>query len=102
MKIIPQNYVNDKNVNSSITNFFKTYKVSKLLTRSNATKKKGIRPSSLFGYLFTLNFLNRIMYMNMITGKFKENFAKDTIYVFGKCCIFYLPNTNTIKELIAN
>lgn len=82
MKIIPQNYVNDKNVNSSITNFFKTYKVSKLLTRSNATKKKGICPSSLFGYLFTLIFLNRSMYMNMITGKFKENFAKDTIYRF--------------------
>ncbi len=50
--------------------------------RSNVTKKKGICPSSLFGYLFTLIFLNRSMYMNMITGKFKENFAKDTVYRF--------------------
>ena len=36
----------------------------------------------MFRYLFTLIFLNRSMYMNMITGKFKENFTKDTIYRF--------------------
>ena len=82
MKIITQNYVNDKNVNSSIINFFKKYKISSILRSSNAYKQKGIQPTTLFQYLFTLIFLNRSMYMNMLTGKHTEDFAKDTVYRF--------------------
>ena len=48
MKIIPQNYANDNKVNSSIIGFFKTYKISALLKRSNASKKKGICPTTIF------------------------------------------------------
>ncbi|MEQ8156432.1 MAG: transposase, partial [Clostridiaceae bacterium] len=82
MEIITQNYVNDKKVNSSIINFFKNYKVSSVLKSSNAYKKKGIPAATLFQYIFTLIFANRSMYMNMLTGKHAEGFAKDTIYRF--------------------
>ena len=82
MKSITQNYVNDKNVNSSIINFFKIYKISLVLRSSNAYKQKGVPVAALFQYLFTLIFLNRSMYMNMLTGKHVEGFAKDTIYRF--------------------
>lgn len=82
MKSITQNYVNDKNVNSSILNFFKTYRISSVLKSSNAYKQKGVPVVALFQYLFTLIFLNRSMYMNMLTGKHTEGFAKDTIYRF--------------------
>jgi hypothetical protein len=82
MKIITQNYITDKNLNSSIINFFKKYKVAYILKNSNAYKQRGIPAATLFQYLFTLIFLNRSMYMNMLTGKHTENFAKDTIYRF--------------------
>lgn len=82
MKIITQNYINDKRVNSSIINFFKKYKITALLRSSNAYKQKGFQPVALFQYLFTLIFLNRSMYMNMLTGKHTESFAKDTVYRF--------------------
>lgn len=82
MKIITQNYANDKTLNSSITGFFKIYKVSKILRLSNVSKKKGICPTALFEYLFKLIFLNKSMYMNILTGKHTENFAKDTVYRF--------------------
>mgnify|MGYP005813833093 CR=1 FL=1 len=82
MKSITQNYVSDKNVNSSIINFFKCYKVASVLKNSNAYKQKGVPVAALFQYLFTLIFLNRSMYMNMLTGKHTEGFAKDTIYRF--------------------
>ena len=82
MKIITQNYANDKTLNSSITGFFKIYKVSKILRLSNVSKKKGICPTALFEYLFKLIFLNKSMYMNILTGKHTESFAKDTVYRF--------------------
>lgn len=82
MKSITQNYVNDKNVNSSIINFFKSYKIASVLKSSNAYKQKGVPVAALFQYLFRLIFTNRSMYMNMLTGKHVEGFAKDTIYRF--------------------
>ena len=82
MKSITQNYVNDKNVNSSIINFFKNYKIASVLKISNAYKQKGVPVVALFQYLFRLIFTNRSMYMNMLTGKHIEGFAKDTIYRF--------------------
>lgn len=42
MKSITQNYVGDKDVNSSIINFFKSYKVAAVLKSSNARKHKGV------------------------------------------------------------
>lgn len=82
MKIITQNYENDKKVSSSITTFFKKYKLSSILKDSNAYKTKGTPVINLFQYLFSLIFANRSMYMNMLTSKHNESFAKDTVYRF--------------------
>ena len=62
--------------------FFKKYKVSSILKASNAYKTKGIPLITLFQYLFSLIFANRSMYINMLTGKHIEGFAKDTVYRF--------------------
>lgn len=75
MNIITQVYVNDKNVNSSIMRFFKIYKVASILKSSNAYKQKGVLVGALFQYLFTLIFLNRSMYMNMLAGRHTAGFA---------------------------
>ena len=80
MKIITQNYENDKKVSSSIMNFFKKYKVSSILKASNAYKTKGIPVIKLFQYLFSLIFANRSVYEHV--GKRNENFAKrNTVYI---------------------
>lgn len=103
MKIIPQNYENDKKVSSSITNFFKKYKVSSILKHSNAYKSKGILVIDLFKYLFSLIFANRSMYMNMLTGKHNENFAKDTVYRFlNSSSINWTKFTSLLSSSVAN
>ena len=82
MKIIAQNYQEDKAVSDSINNFFKTYKISSILRAANAYKKKGIAVASIFLYLFSLIFTQRSMYMNMLMGKNSSGFSKDTVYRF--------------------
>lgn len=84
MKIIAQNYQEDKAVSDSINNFFKTYKISSILRAANAYKKKGIAVTSIFRYLFSLIFTQRSMYMNMLMGKNSSGFSKDTVYRFLK------------------
>ena len=103
MKIITQNYENNKKVSSSIMNFFKKYKVSSILKASNAYKTKGIPVIKLFQYLFSLIFANRSMYMNMLTGKHNENFAKDTVYRFlNSTSINWMNFTSLLSAKIAN
>lgn len=103
MKSIPQDYENDKKVSSSIINFFKTYKISSILKASNAYKKKGVPVITLFQYLFSLIFANRTMYMNMLTGKHNENFAKDTIYRFlNSSSINWIRFTTLLSARIAS
>lgn len=103
MKIITQNYVNDKKVSSSIMNFFKKYKISSILKASNAYKSKGVPVITLFQYLFSLIFANRSMYMNMLTGKHNENFAKDTVYRFlNSTSINWTNFTSLLSANIAN
>lgn len=102
MKIITQNYENDKKVSSSITTFFKNYKVSSILKASNAYKNKGIPLIALFQYLFGLIFANRSMYMNMLTGKHNESFAKDTVYRFlNSTSINWISFTSLLSSKIA-
>jgi DDE superfamily endonuclease len=102
MKIITQNYENDKKVSSSITNFLKKYKVSSILKNSNAYKTKGVAVITLFQYLFSLIFVNRSMYMNMLTGKHNENFAKDTVYRFlNSTSINWMNFTSLLSAKIA-
>lgn len=103
MKSITQNDKNDKKISSSITYFFRTYKISSVLKASNAYKSRGIPVIELFMYLFVLIFENRSMYMNMLTGKHKGNFAKDTVYRFmNSSSINWIRFTTLLSAKIAN
>ena len=83
-KIITQNNQNDKQISTSIRNFFTRFHVSSALKAANAYKKKGIPVMEIFQYLFLLIFSNRSMYMNLISGRNTPAFAKDTVYRFMK------------------
>jgi hypothetical protein len=84
MKIIPQIYQNDKKIFSTVSTFFKKYRIASVLKAANAYKTKGVPVSSIFFYLFSLIFDNRSMYMDILTGKNEKDFAKDTVYRFMK------------------
>jgi len=102
MKSITQNNENDNKVSSSIMKFFKTYKISSILKASNAYKNKGIPVIELFVYLFSLVFENRSMYMNMLTGKHKGSFCKDTVYRFlNSSSINWMKFTTLLSAKIA-
>lgn len=102
MKSITQNNENDNKVSSSIIKFFKTYKISSILKASNAYKNKGIPVIELFVYLFSLVFENRSMYMNMLTGKYKGSFCKDTVYRFlNSSSINWMKFTTLLSGKIA-
>lgn len=102
MKIITQNYENDKKLCSSVMNFFKKYKVSSILKDSNAYKAKGVPVIKVFQFLFSLIFTNRSMYMNMLTGKHNESFAKDTVYRFlNSTSINWMSFTSLLSAKIA-
>lgn len=103
MKIITQDYQNDKMVSSSIKGFFKKYKISALLKESNAYKSKGIPVIAIFQYLFILIFTNRSMHMNMLMGTHEAGFAKDTVYRFiNSIHINWIRFTTLLSTLIAS
>jgi len=81
---VTQNHQSDKDLSQSIHRFFKRFRIASVLKSANAYKKKGIAANQIFQYLFTLVFINRSMYMNIITGKQAQSFAKDTVYRFLK------------------
>ncbi|NMB34637.1 MAG: transposase, partial [Clostridium sp.] len=102
MKIITQDFQNDKVVSTSIRGFFKKYRISTLLRESNAYKSKGIPVIAIFQYLFMLVFTNRSMYMNILMGTHTVNFAKDTVYRFmNSVHINWIRFTTLLSTLIA-
>ena len=80
MNSIPQNYIEEKQFNDTISYFFKKFKFSQALQRANAYKQKGIPVVHVFLYLFKLVFTNRSMYMNLLKNKDSADFMKDTVY----------------------
>ena len=81
---ITQAAQNEKQISKSIKRFFTRFHISSALKASNAYKKKGIPVVEVFQYLFLLIFVNRSMYMSLITGRNTPGFAKDTVYRFMK------------------
>ena len=103
MNSIPQLDENEQELNSSVTNFFKEYKVSNLLQISHAEKEKGVSALKIFRYLFCLIFSDRSMYMQIKTGKFKASFSKNTVYRFlGSTKTNWLRFTTMLSEMVAN
>ena len=103
MKIITQKYEIDNTVSSRISSFFKTYKVGSILKASNRCKSKGVAAVAIFQYIFSLVFFNRSMYMEMMSEKRVNSFAKDDVYRFIKSAnINWLRFTTMLSSRIVN
>lgn len=81
-KSITQTASDDKQITETIRDFFLKYHIGSTLKAANAYKSKGIPVVHVFRYLFLLVFSNRSMYMDILTGKSKAPFGKDTVYRF--------------------
>ena len=75
---------NEKQVEDSITGFFKTNELGKILEGEGAyrVKGKGIPVIQIMLYLVSLVFTKKSMYMNMKNETNLPGFKKDTIYRF--------------------
>jgi hypothetical protein len=80
MTTIPENLINDYEINKTISAFFKEYRVGQILKKSNTNKAKGIPVVTVFLYLVQLVFTNKSMYMNILNGTNPAGFAKDVVY----------------------
>ena len=101
--IIPENNKNAITVTSSILNFFIEYKLTSILQQCNAYKIKGLSAAEIFKYLLTNVFEDRSMYMQFITGKFRMDCSKNTIYRFMRSQVInWLKFTNMLASVIIN
>ena len=82
MSIISQKVIESQERESRIHHFFKQFEIGKLLRKSGAGKEKGISIVEIFKYLICLMFSDRSMYMQLVTGRYSENFGKNTVYRF--------------------
>ena len=83
-KIITQDYLENKQINTRIDAFLSKFNVSSALKAANAYKQKGFSATGIFQYLFKLIFINRSMYLDMLIGKSESGFKKDTAYRFAR------------------
>ena len=101
--IIPENNKNAITVTSSILNFFIEYKLTSILQQCNAYKIKGLSAAEIFKYLLTNVFEDRSMYMQFITGKFRMDCSKNTIYRFMRSQVInWLKFTTMLASVIIN
>lgn len=79
--IIPQDKSGQELFNT-ISSFFSSFHIGKLLHKCNAQKEKGVPVTQIFKYKLCNVFSDRSMYMQQKTGSFKESFSKNTFYRF--------------------
>jgi hypothetical protein len=69
-------------VSTTISSFMKRFEIGKLLKLCNAYKEKGVPAVRLFLFMLQKVFSDRSMYMQMKTGRWNEEFGKNTYYRF--------------------
>ena len=83
MTSIAQNRENDqREISATLAKFYADYGVAGLLRACRGEKQKGVSAFRIFQYLLCLVFSDRIMYMQLVTGRFVEAFCKNTVYRF--------------------
>lgn len=80
--IIPQNDINEKQVNTGINNFFDDINLSKLLRKSNILKLKGASCTVVFQVIFQLIFSGKNLYQLLDSKSDSMPFGKDVVYDF--------------------
>ncbi len=79
--ILPEDFFEEKQIQSQIGDFFKTCQIGKLLKQANFNKDKGVPCLQIFRFIFMLIFTGKNLYQYLLSGCC-EQFAKDTIYRF--------------------
>ena len=72
----------DVQVSKTISAFMKRFEIGKLLKLCNGYKEKGVPAVRLFLFMLQKVFADRSMYMQMKTGRWQEEFGKNTYYRF--------------------
>ena len=71
-----------REIEGTLKKFFTDYRIGSLLKACRAEKQKGHSAFQIFWYLLCLVFCDRSMYMQIITGRYSEDFGKNTVYRF--------------------
>lgn len=91
--MLPNNLLDEKIIQSSISSFLKEVRITTILTNSNGRKEKGIPSSEVFKLIFSLAFIGK-PFLRLLSGT--QAMAKYTVYRFLK-----LPRTNWRKFLFS-
>ena len=81
MSMIAQNTDESKAI-GTISTFMHRFQIGKLLAKCNAYKEKGVSVVVLFTFMLRMVFTDRSMYQQMRTGRWAEEFKKNTYYRF--------------------
>lgn len=71
-----------REIKGTLKSFFTEYHLSGLLKMCRAEKQKGHSAFQIFKYLLCLVFCDRSMYMQIMTGRYEEEFSKNAVYRF--------------------
>lgn len=104
--IIPENNSKEKQIKTTINNFFLKNEISKLLRQSNFNKEKGIPPLSVLKFIFMLVFTGKNLYRTIESDNKKMSFSKDVVYRFLNSSRFnwrkflFLLTSSIIKNIV--
>ena len=71
-----------REIKGTLKSFFTEYHLSRLLKICRAEKQKGHSAFEIFKHLLCLVFSDRSMYMQIVTGRYEEDFSKNAVYRF--------------------
>ena len=82
MNIISKETTESKEIESTILNFFKVFKIGDILKQCNFYKEKGINCISVLSFIFCLIFQNKNLFQYLGSNSTKKYFSKDVVYRF--------------------
>jgi hypothetical protein len=80
--MISQNNKEEKQLSTTVNNFFKTFKIGDILKQCNFYKDKGFPPLLVLKFLFTLVFSAKNLYRYLQSNTTENLFGKDVVYRF--------------------
>ena len=80
--MLSQKNKEEKQLSTTINNFFKTFKIGDILKQCNFYKDKGFPPLSVLKFLFTLVFSAKNLYRYLQSKTTENLFSKDVVYRF--------------------
>ena len=85
MTSISENFIEEKDLDNKINNFFKRFRLSQVMRRCNFVKEQGIACIVVFQFIFNLIFAREKLNPNLEINKDNKAFDKDVVYRFLAC-----------------